>query len=236
PLNNWRNHDASHRQGITENLYVQGYLAFWDELLRRHPDMLIDSCASGGRRNDLETLRRAVPLLRSDFQPFTKSFEAQHGQTHALSAWVPFYGSGVVNKDKYAVRSFYMPGFGAEDQDLKTIKTYYDECRKVAPLMLADYHPLTPYNLQLDQWIAWQFNRPEQGDGVIQAFRRDKCEDTTMTFHLGGLDPAAQYELTNFDVEGATRVSGKKLMDKGLTVEIKDKPGAAVITYKRRTT
>lgn len=28
--------------------------------------MLIDSCASGGRRNDLETLRRAVPLLRSD--------------------------------------------------------------------------------------------------------------------------------------------------------------------------
>jgi len=53
---------------MTENLYVQGYLAYWDGLLQQHPGMLIDSCASGGRRNDLETLRRAVPLLRSDYQ------------------------------------------------------------------------------------------------------------------------------------------------------------------------
>jgi alpha-galactosidase len=29
--------------------------------------MLIDTCASGGHRNDLETLRRSVPLLRSDY-------------------------------------------------------------------------------------------------------------------------------------------------------------------------
>jgi alpha-galactosidase len=29
--------------------------------------MLINTCASGGRRNDLETLRRSVPLLRSDY-------------------------------------------------------------------------------------------------------------------------------------------------------------------------
>ncbi|MFA6112327.1 MAG: glycoside hydrolase family 36 protein, partial [Candidatus Latescibacterota bacterium] len=66
PLPYWRDNDAPDRQGMTENLHVQGYLAYWDELRRRHPDMLIDSCASGGRRNDLETLRRAVPLLRSD--------------------------------------------------------------------------------------------------------------------------------------------------------------------------
>jgi alpha-galactosidase len=126
-----------------------------------------------------------------------------------------------------------MPGFGAEDQDLRTIKTYYDEWRLIAPLMLADYYPLTPYSLQLDQWIAWQFNRPEQGDGVIQAFRRDKCDDSAKTFRLSGLDPAAQYELTNFDVEGTTKITGKELMEKGLTVEIKDKPGSAVITYKQ---
>ena len=55
---------------MTENLHVQGYLAYWDALRRRHPGMLIDSCASGGRRNDIETLRRAVPLLRSDYQAF----------------------------------------------------------------------------------------------------------------------------------------------------------------------
>ena len=94
-------------------------------------------------------------------------------------------------------------------------------------------HPLTPYSLKLDEWIAWQFDRPEQGDGVVQAFRRDKCEESTKTFRLSGLDPAAQYELTNFDVEGTTRVSGKELVEKGLAIEIKGKPGAAVITCKR---
>ena len=63
----WRNHDAPDRQGITENLYVQGHLTLLDELRRRHPKLRIDSCASGGRRNDLETMRRSVPLLRSDW-------------------------------------------------------------------------------------------------------------------------------------------------------------------------
>ena len=38
--------------------------------------------------------------------------------------------------------------------------------------MLGDYYPLTSYSLQPDHWIAWQFNRPETGDGVVQAFRR----------------------------------------------------------------
>jgi alpha-galactosidase len=67
PLSFWRAHDAADRQGITEIKHVEGYLAYWDELRRRHPGMLIDSCASGGRRDDLETMRRAVPFLRSDY-------------------------------------------------------------------------------------------------------------------------------------------------------------------------
>ena len=37
PLPAWRKNDAADRQGITENLYVQGHLAFWDELRRRNP-------------------------------------------------------------------------------------------------------------------------------------------------------------------------------------------------------
>jgi alpha-galactosidase len=47
PLGAWRGNDAPDRQGITEIKHVTGYLAYWDELRRRHPNMLIDSCASG---------------------------------------------------------------------------------------------------------------------------------------------------------------------------------------------
>jgi alpha-galactosidase len=100
-------------------------------------------------------------------------------------------------------------------------------------MLEGDYYPLTRYSLKPDQWMAWQFNRPEQGDGVVQAFRRGQCEPAAQTYRLRGLDPSATYELTNFDVPGTSVASGKELMEQGLKIEIKDKPGAAVIVYRR---
>jgi alpha-galactosidase len=232
PLKFWKNADLPDRQGMVENKYIVGLLRFWDELRARHPNILIDECSSGGRRNDLETMRRAVPLLRSDYQ-WHNTWEGQQAQTYGISSWLPYYGSGVNSVDKYQVRSFYMPSFGfGNNQDMKKVKFFYDECRKVAPMMLGDYYPLTPYTLQLDKWIAWQFDRPEQGEGMIQAFRRINCDSKIMTFRLSGLNPAARYEVTNFDLENSTKISGRELIERGVTIEINDKPGAAVITYK----
>jgi alpha-galactosidase len=242
PLPAWRRNDKPDRQGMTENLYVQGHLAFWDELRRRHPHLRIDSCASGGRRNDLETMRRAVPLLRSDFQMPNMAgvIEGNQGHTYGLSFWLPFQGSGLYSYDTYAYRSFYMPSFGMgglTPENMAAQQKAYGECRKIAPIMLeGDYYPLTRYSLKPDQWMAWQFNRPEQGDGVVQAFRRGQCEPAAQTYRLRGLDPAATYEVTDFDVAGTTMASGKDLMDKGLTIGIKDKPGAGVIVYQRQGT
>ena len=42
-----------------------------------------------------------------------------------------------------------------------------------------------------------------------------------------------QYKVTNFDREGSKKSSGKDLMKNGLTVELKEKPGAAVVVYKK---
>jgi len=238
PLPAWRGNDAVDRQGITENLYVQGHLAFWDELKRRNPDLCIDSCASGGRRNDLETMRRAVPLLRSDFQfpDMPGVVEGNQGHTYGLSFWLPFQGSGVYSYDSYSYRSFYMASFGMAlltADNITAQQKAYAECRRIAPLMLGDYHPLTPYSLAHDAWIAWQFNRPETGDGVIQAFRRAECREDEMIFRLKGLDPDASYEVTDFDGPGARRIVGSELLEKGLTVKVDDKPRAVVLVYER---
>ena len=110
----------------------------------------------------------------------------------------------------------------------------YTECKKIGPITLhGDYYPLTPYSLANDVWIGWQFDWPNEGEGCVQAFRRSKCEEPVKTFRLSGLDSGASYEVTNFDVKGSIRISGKELMEKGLKVEINGKPGTAVITYKR---
>jgi alpha-galactosidase len=240
PLPTWRNNDATNRQGITENLYVQGHLAYWDALVAMNPGLRIDSCASGGRRNDLETMRRAVPLLRSDFQfPSTANVVAGNQcQTYGLSFWLPFQGTGTYLYDSYSFRSFYLAGFGVAGgltpANTAAWKQAYAECKQIAPIMLyGDYYPLTPYSLADKVWMAWQFDRPEHGDGVVQAFRRGNCDEPTKIFQLNGLDSSAHYKITNFDAKGSIKLSGRELMKHGLTVEITNKPGAVVITYQR---
>jgi len=199
PLPAWRNNDATNRQGITENFYVQGHLAFWDALKSRNPNLRIDSCASGGRRNDLETMRRAVPLVRSDFQ-----FEWQPGvvegnqcHTYGLSFWLPFQGTGCYLYDTYSFRSFLLPLFGMGGLDASNQAAQqqaYSENDQIAPYMLfGDYYPLTPYSLTDDAWIAWQFDRPEEAAGCVQAFRRANALNQSITLRLQGLDPAKTY-------------------------------------------
>ena len=56
PLPIWKANEAPDRVGFLENRHAMGYLAYWDELVLRNPGLIIDSCASGGRRNDLETI------------------------------------------------------------------------------------------------------------------------------------------------------------------------------------
>ena len=236
PLPGWRKHDTEDRQGITENLYVQGHLQFWDELRRRNPQLHIDSCASGGRRNDLESMRRAVPLTRSDFQfAYMKGVvEGNQGHTYGLSFWLPFQGTGCYFYDPYSYRSFYLTLFGMGGPDPSTLeaqKKAYGECKRIGPYMLGDYYPLTDYSLALDRWIAWQFDCPEEGAGVVQAFRRPNSGTGSMCFKLRGLVAEASYQVENLD--GGTEMrTGRDLMDKGLVVTLNEQPGAAVFVYR----
>ena len=66
---------------------MQGHLDFWDTLLERHRWLLIDSCASGGRRNDLETMRRSVPLHYTDFGYGLHPVKLDFQQT--MYEWLP---------------------------------------------------------------------------------------------------------------------------------------------------
>lgn len=83
---------------------MQDHLALWDELRRRHPGLRLDSCASGGRRNDLESMCFAVPRLQSDFQfPEMKGdVEGNQGHTHGLSSWLPCQVTGSYFYDAYS--------------------------------------------------------------------------------------------------------------------------------------
>jgi len=237
PLQYWRRNDAADRQGITEIRHIEGYFAYWDELRRRHPDMLIDSCASGGRRNDLETMRRAVPLLRSDWYAGEAGMQCL---TYGLAQWLPYHGNGFIyNKDAYWIRSAmaaemsYGPGTdGVAQTDFAELRRLLTEHLQVAPCFLGDFYPLMPYSLAEDVWMAWQFDLPESGTGVVQAFRRRESPYSSTSLPLQALDASVQYRVRNLDEAESRVVAGAELL-KGLTVTAPQKAAALTFTYER---
>ncbi len=235
PLGYWRGADAADRQGLTENRHVRGYLAFWDELLRRHPRLWIDSCASGGRRNDLETLRRSVPLLRSDC--FTDP-TVQQCHTYGLSLWVPYHGSGTIVPTRYWFRSTVFPASRVgwdtrkKDLDYALLRRMIAEFRRVQPYLLGDFHPLTPYSTAKNAWIGWQYDEPGLGGGFVQAFRREEAMEDAMTLRLQGLDPAVVYAVESLDDGRIVNLTGKELMVNGLGITIAERPGSALFVYR----
>ncbi|MHB0999915.1 MAG: NPCBM/NEW2 domain-containing protein [Armatimonadota bacterium] len=242
PLPTWRKHDTKDRQGITEIRYVEGFLNFYDELLRRHPNLMIDNCCRGGRRNDIETMRRSVPLWRSDY--FAEPV-SQQSHTYGLSLWLPFFGIGVVDTNPYVFRSCMTPSTHI-CYDMRNKLVDYDMMRKItrewweiSDNYLGDYYPLTPYSIETGDWMAWQFNTPETGEGFVQVFRRagdvhDGIYTDTMFLKLNGLEPDAVYTVKNMDVEGTVDYNGRDLMSKGIKVKIETIPQALIFSYKKK--
>ena len=236
PLGLWRGHDAEDRQGITEIQHVTGYLAYWDELRRRFPKLLIDTCASGGRRLDLETLRRAVPLWRSDYAYVPAPMQQF---TYGLALWVPYFGTAFNSLDPYIFWSQMTPavGIGLDverlESDAPAIQRLLGEWRAVAELYYGDYYPLTPYSTEPTAWLAWQFDDAAQKKGMVQAFRRPESPFETARFQLRGLEAGARYAVRDLDSQKETRQAGKELMDPGLEVTIRSRPGVVNLEYRK---
>jgi hypothetical protein len=81
--------------------------------------------------------------------------------------------------------------------------------------------------------MAWQWNRSDDGTGVIEAFRRESSPFTTAQLKLRGLDPAAHYTVKNLDSSQPTEFSGRVLMEEGLAVTLRDQPASALLTYRK---
>jgi alpha-galactosidase len=240
PAEIWRSNDAEDRQGITENHHLVGYLAFFDELRRRHPGLLIDSCAGGGSRIDLESMRRALPFWRSDYSLDVVSNQCQ---SYGLALWLPFFGTatGPGQFTAYELRSNMTCPLVISTWDLRDrtlpyaiLRRAVREWREYAANYSGDFYPLTPCSLGADVWLVWQFDRPEAGRGVVQAFRRAESIHEKALVKLRGFEAAATYRLSDLDHPDKPReISGRVLMETGLDLTIATRPGSAVLTYEK---
>ena len=233
----WEAADEPNRAGITEIRYIEGLYRFWDYLLQRFPHLLIDNCASGGRRIDWETTGRSAPLWQSDYYHYYAT-EGLQTQNYGLNLFLPFHGTGVATNDAYAARSSYSSAMichwklTTKQTNLEVVHRSINEYLSVKPYYTADYYPLTGVDstTAANRWLAYQLNRTSDGTGVILAFRRPESTDSTVTVRLHGLKKGAQYELVNADTGAKTTHTANTLAN-GLQLKLSQPRSSLLIRY-----
>jgi len=251
PLAYWETNDSPDRVGVSEVRYIEGLYGLWGELLRRHPRLVIDNCASGGRRIDLETLSLSIPLWRTDYtdaaysqvEPGSRRLNApvaDQVQTAGLNLFLPPVHTGPVGRcDPYGFRSAMSTGaviYGditADGFPDETLKAGLAELRRLRPYLLGDFYPLTEISTDSRTWCAYQYHRPEHGDGIALYFRRRDAEPSTHPALLREVGPSARYEVSfsgTYDPGKTSTLSGVAL--KEFEVVAREKPSAVLLQYR----
>ncbi len=238
PHQYWQKADNEYydgRKGFCENHYVTNLYAFLDYLYENVDGLIIDNCASGGKRLDLEMTYRSIPFWRSDYNCSYHSdfFEATQSHTYGISFWLPISGANLWMEDEYSARSAIMPlmlmDFYSHHNDEFS---YHNEQRA---LMGGNYYPIDFGSFDKNKMHAMQFDSGEGKEGTVLIYKREDVKDKEYTVNFNGLSANAIY--TVYDVDNSEEIqtlSGKQLMNDGITLKLPEGKKAIILMYKQK--
>ncbi|MBQ5825361.1 MAG: alpha-galactosidase [Clostridia bacterium] len=223
------------RKGITENHYVTNLYRYLDSLCENVEGLIIDNCASGGRRLDLEMARRSVPVWRSDYNcnPHEDILEATQAQTYGLSFWLPLSGTVFYSESEYAARSSIMP------LGLETFGTvhgkHYGEYINQRSMMNEYYYPLSSGGYFSDRMLAMQYSSYDASRGMALVYKRADVKDSEYTVKLNGLVSDAVYSVYDYDSpENVFEMTGEELMSNGIKLTLPEGEKAFIIMFSEK--
>lgn len=219
----WKYLDAKEgdgRQGITECKMIAAHYEMWDRIIACTLSYggcgFVDSCASGGGRNDLESMRRGFPLLRSDVDRTSTALRLS--MTWGFNRWLPFCGANTKEKvsehaltgqsDPYVWRASYLAALNVDsqfvqdpDQNFNVLRFGLREWKQVSPYLLKNFYPLTPWHSEQDKFgfTAFCYYDTETEKGVLLAFRQECCLLDNLGVILPFADKDSKYKLTDAD-------------------------------------
>ena len=231
--------DEENRRGITEIKHIMGMYKVWDYILEKFPELVIDNCSSGGRRIDIETLKRSIPFFRSDYQCiFNKNPEVLQTHNSNISCYLPYNGcTSKTKSDTYAIRSSYSSSWGGafynaifqsmSEEDFAWAKRITDEYRSIRR-----YFSMNFYNHGSDcfddtSWAIWQYHDSDTDSGIVMAFRRCNSPFDKVRINLKGLLKNKTYTYTNLDSK--TAADGADQLD----ITLPEKRTSTIFFYKR---
>ena len=244
----WASKDRPGREGLAQIRHIEGLHHIEDWIRKNHPEVILESCASGGRRIDLQTLARRQTLWLSDetMDPLIVRFHLEGANLFLpgnglLVGFVPptsVYQKAGVHVPDIAFQSYFGGAFGSGGRlfdwppELKAqARKHFDAYKKVRGFLAEDYYALVPQPKTLEEWAGWQFANPERGDGFVQAFRLNSPE-TVKWLPLHGLDANATYEFTDVYTGQKWSANGSDLIQRGLEFRLPEM-SSRVLLYRR---
>ncbi|MBR5538838.1 MAG: alpha-galactosidase [Clostridia bacterium] len=220
----WIKYETQERIGALENAHVQGHMRLWDTLSKRNPELLFDVCASGGRRNEMDLLRRGVPFHYTDVGYGSHTIKQK--QYRFLNEWTMYYRSHISdwrdacnryiphNQRKADVFTYVCSlapavqlGSPCNEDDKKLNNSFKAIWKKVSPIMLdGNFYPLTECKNRTSDFYAEQFEIPEEGIGFFRVISNVDNESQEKTFNIH-FDSTRQYELSDSFGEGSLRIT-----------------------------
>ncbi|MBX7258874.1 MAG: alpha-galactosidase [Candidatus Hydrogenedentes bacterium] len=227
----WTRAEGEEEKGLKQALYINGLYEMLDELMRRHPGLLIEQCSSGGRRIDLETIRRGHTFWKSD-----DTMDQALMRFHETGANV-FLPGGLLNTNYCKFNSegevlalFAGPlAFGLDYRTLAPEQTAFltkavAAYKTVRSFINEDYYPLFDQDTSRKLWNGWQFIDPETGNGFFTVYRQPASPYASADVKLSGLNTGATYTLEDVMSGKQTEATGSQL-ESGYTISLH--PGTA---------
>ena len=259
----WRRLDKEHtealglpRYGVAENKSIVGHYRLWDKIIdfcrASGKCTFVDSCASGGGRNDIESLRRGIPFMRSDADRTTTALRLS--MSASFNQWIPFHGAATketagqvdpsvgAGSDGYVFRASYLPVFNYSEAylhnpelDFDRMQRYVGEWESIRHLLTRDMYVLTPWHARDNRtgWTAFAYDAPELRESLLLAFRMEDCEEERCAVRLPFADSGAQYELTDADTGEVRVLGGAQLNEEALTLSLPEKRSCMMLRIRK---
>lgn len=231
--------------------YVNNLYEVFRTMRERHPDVVFESCSSGGGRVDPGILSLTDEVWTSDNTDPGDRLQIQYGFSHAFPAKAMM--SWVTDSDWHAskpsLRFRFLVSMAGNLAIGSDLRKFTEDDKKIAREMISKYKEVRHIVQLGDQYrlrnpfeenrMAVQFVTRDCSESVVYAFQTletekmaTKASSTSNNLVLKGLDPKGIYALSG-DTEKA-ELSGDILMKSGVSVPLKGNYTGKMIVLKKK--
>ena len=249
PMGFWKKVEVADRKGLIELGFYQGWYRAIDATFRKHPNLWIESCASGGRIIDLAQLRRSQSIWVAD-EAVTD--DANRNRRHGLNRILPavciqssfFIDPAIIGSAKpnaalggeHRFLTYFSGDFGFGQglpfwsrEDVQAAAKAVTLYKKIRPYLEDDFYHLLPMPASRDAWDGCQYHNPLGPSGILLVYRLSESRANEIVVVPRAVESPLAYEWSV--VTGAATVS---CGSGGVTVRM-EKPSAALIQYRLKT-